>query len=292
MFLVQTAAHIDRAGSSLDCSLAWDDIVLLVVGVFGAVIAGVTFALTWKDRRDTRKEAPRKGVRHVTARLEEVATRLNPEGSVISLQGEQVVITNEGSLPVMITSVELGPGSDPYEFLGSDRAVYAVPVIDPKNPVQVMTFRCSLHGLKTFLRQGEELRVPVIVGSGREPRDRNLQQIPELKITDFDGRQWWKCEQYFVDLPEFDPLSVKSRRHRWFERRSWFPSLEQKMFRLARTLTARHPFRPSLLVYLISWLWGWRAGEEPLGVHAYLPKTWKWEFLIAGGGNSKVQEDG
>lgn len=250
-----------------------------VIGPLGGIAGLVTAFLGFKDRRRRDRAEHRKGPKHVTARLEELLAP-DEDGKSATLHGEEVIVTNEGPLPVTIVRVELGPGVRPHSFLGHDGSVHEVRSLDPRNPVGVSTLQLSLLGADTFLRSGDVMRIRVVRPTDSPWEWRVYQSIPEIVLVDLEGRRWAKCDHYFVEVDQQDPTSQKTRRHIWFEERSWFPRMDAWCFRRAVARTAKHPRRPSILVYVISWLWGWRAGVVESGLRSYLPRPWKWMELI------------
>jgi hypothetical protein len=251
-----------------------------VVGLLGGLLGLVSWIIGSSDRHRSRMLEIRRGPRHLTARFEPRIRRLDPAGYTGSVEGYEVVIVNEGPLPVTITSACLGDDPRPRSFLLADGTVATRAELDPRTPTYVRTYPLQLTGLDTYLRSGQELHVPVVDLPHRPPRDWNHEKIPQVTLVDIEGRKWLKCDTEFEELKEWTPGSLRTRRHSWFERQRWWPRLDQRMYRFAVRLTARHPSRPSLLVYTIDWLWGWRAGKfDPPPFPRNLPRSWPWAEL-------------
>ncbi len=260
----------------------WDGLlrVSAVVGLIGGMLGLVSWITGSVDRHRSRLLETRRGPRHVTARFEPRIRRLDPAGYTGRVESYEVVIVNEGPLPVTITSVSLGDDPRPYSFLLADGTAATREEIDPRTPTHVRTYTLQLMGLETYLRSGQEIHVPVVEDPHRPPRDWNHEKIPHVTLVDLEGRKWQKCGTEFEQLKEWRPASLRNRRHSWFERQRWWRRLDQRMYRWAVRLTARHPSRPSLLVYAIDWLWGWRAGKlDPPPFPRNLPRTWAWAEL-------------
>lgn len=254
--------------------------VSAVVGLSGGLLGLVSWVVGSVDRHRSRVLETRRGPRHVTARFEPRIRRLDPTGYTGAVEGYEVVIVNEGPLPVTITNVCLGDDPRPYSFLLGDGTVVTRAEIDPRYPIHIRTYPLQLMGLETYLRSGQQLHIPVVDLPHRPPRDLNHEKTPQVTLVDLEGRKWLKCNTEFEEVKEWRAGSLRNRRHSWFERRRWWPRLDQRMYRSAVRLTSRHPRRPSLLVYAIDWFWGWRAGtfDQP-PFPRNLPHSWRWAEL-------------
>ena len=168
---------------------------------------------------------------------------------------DSVMVRNDGTLPVVLLLISLGPGARPNQIPlddghGNLTHVNRISPIDPsprlgvpRRPVELPTSR--------LLAPGEARNFPVEVieeGAGRVSDDelRHVLTHPEIVLRDANGELWVRCEHEVVPFRE--PSALEIRFAFWLRRHDVFGDLWKRLvvFAAVRAST-KHPRRPGLL---------------------------------------------
>lgn len=232
------------------------------------------FALVLWDRWKAYSSGKRAGAHHVSASYDD--------------ETDSVMVRNDGTLPVVLLLISLGPGARPNQIPlddghGNLTHVNRISPIDPsprlgvpRRPVELPTSR--------LLAPGEARNFPVEVieeGAGRVSDDelRHVLTHPEIVLRDANGELWVRCEHEVVPFRE--PSALEIRFAFWLRRHDVFGDLWKRLvvFAAVRAST-KHPRRPGLLVRALHRLFEWPYGVDPSPFPHGLPKSWRYQLPL------------
>lgn len=285
----------------------WQD----AVGVIGG-LTGLTLGLIalW----DRTIGARRLAVRHVTAHTHRRDGRhANGEADV---GGIDVVISNDGRLPVNLSRVWFGASRDATRFLGADEEWHNVDELARGRDIAPAEFDLVLDKFDRRIPPGESLTIHVEdwvsggVPVGREAAQWHLEQgyrhvlrpIPQspdvvraivgqpwllqgdlgvgVEIVDYNGVRWTKVGLDYWRAKGYARAPLRDRWMRWLERWPSFMWVEPRLISWAVAGAATHRRWGWVRAAVVSAVIGWRIGP---GVdtrpYPFLPKIWAWGEL-------------
>ena len=180
------------------------------------------------------------------------------------IEGHHLIIRNDGEAAVSLRGVNFGFGP---------QAVYDSRKYERWEMGRVLGASFS----ERLVRPGTEISIPV---DWEEMQSKSQYLGPIVSIVDINGVVWQRTTW---DARRVEDLREPNwgRLEPWFERRSWWFGLDQRLFRRAQVKARKRPSRVPWEVRFIENTWGYKYGRKDSSALPWkAPEVWSYPGLL------------